>query len=423
MKRRTLLAMMGAGFTHSAWANPQGFLPDPPKKLHFQNGVLLDKNGVLHQNIGLRITEEGAVFSSSIKEGFDLKGAWMVPGFVDAGNHLGLYEVGLENGTHDDRIGSAEHRELLSPIDGYNPLSRTVPLVRNHGITHCFLHPKINDLVVGQMSAIRTAGLLPREALLQENIGLLVTLGNRAKTGGRQSRIEIAYDIRKKLSAQGKREGKRKSFFDRKKTDPYAGLEDHEKIWAQIANKELPILFHAHRVDDIDLVCQLTKEYDIRSLIVGGGESWMIADRLAEQEIGMLYGPIDIQPSRFEHLKARTDTPTLLHQAGVTFAFRTGDNHRVSQLPSLAGLSVAHGLPFEEAIKAITVNAYDLLGMNNHNAITLDAEPQQSSFFLCTGDPLQPRNEVLRMWIEGKEVSLDTEQKNLYERFRDLSER
>jgi imidazolonepropionase-like amidohydrolase len=182
----------------------------------------------------------------------------------------------------------------------------------------------------------------------------------------------------------------------------------------------LPLICSAQRVDDVAFASSLAEEFDIRVVILGGAESWMMAKELAENNIDVLYGPIDIQPSNFERLHARTDAPLLLHQAGVRFAFRTGANHTVGMLPTLAGLSVAHGLPFSEAIASITTRGFEILGLEAPNSIALDQDPQSNSFFLCAGDPLQPRNKVLRMWIEGREVSLKNHQRDLYDEFSDL---
>ena len=92
----------------------------------------------------------------------------------------------------------------------------------------------------------------------------------------------------------------------------------------------------------------------------------------------------------------------------------------IGMLPTLAGSSVAHGLPFSEAIAAITTRGFEILGLDIPNEIMLDQEAKESSFFLCAGDPLQPRNRVLRMWIEGREVSLRNHQRDLYEEFSEL---
>ncbi len=126
-----------------------------------------------------------------------------------------------------------------------------------------------------------------------------------------------------------------------------------------------------------------------------------------------------VQPNSFEHLHARYDNAKILHEAGVVFAFRSGQNHNSRQLPTEAAVAVAHGLPFEVAIQALCYNAtlmfplYEPLVFENEKNV-------RANFFLCDGDPLQPRNGIHRMWIDGKECDLRTRQTDLYERYREL---
>ena len=139
----------------------------------------------------------------------------------------------------------------------------------------------------------------------------------------------------------------------------------------------------------------------VHGVIQGAAEAWMVAEAIAEAEIGLLLGPIDVQPNNFEHLRARYDNAALLHQAGVRFAFRSGANHDARMLPTKAAIAVAHGLPFGEAIKALTINATDILGLDP----LVGNIGEHNSFFICDGDPLLTSHHIHRMWIDGREVT------------------
>ena len=419
--RRHILQGITAGLCLSpgfGWATElDGYLEETPKEQFFQNAVLLDSEGNIHKGVGMHLKDGRiASISASIQKGENLQGAWIVPGFSDAGSTLGMYEVGLESGTHDDDESVVKERERLIPAYSFNPLSATVPVARTAGFTHSFLRPSINGVVVGQTSLVRLAGLIPDDSIVVDGAGLVLAYKKGEHASSRMGLVPVLHDMLSEYGGTNQKKG----LFSKKINDPYAGMEPVEKIWSQVADKKLPLLIAADRVDDIARVIALKKEFSVRLVLVGGAEAWMLAQRLSEAEIPVILGPLDVQPSSFGHLNARYDNAAILHKAGVQLAFQSRANHNVRFLPSLAGLIVAHGLPFEQAIQALTVNIYDILQIERAVDLQMDGTDLPASFFLCEGDPLQPRNAVLRMWIEGREVSLETRQTKLWKEFQVL---
>ena len=124
----------------------------------FYNAHVLDCQGQLQSSWGGEVVEGELRLSKSISDGVDLKEKWIVQDFIDAGCTVGLYEVGLESGTHDDsekKIGTA----TLETVDGYNPLSEVIPTIRANGIGTVLLHPAIDRLVSGSMSVVDLGGI------------------------------------------------------------------------------------------------------------------------------------------------------------------------------------------------------------------------------------------------------------------------
>ena len=419
--RRGIIQGMAAGFCLApslGWTTEsEGYLQENPSELFFQNAVLLDSTGKTHRGVGMHlINGRIASLSTSIQKGENLNGAWIVPGFCDAGSKLGMYEVGLESGTHDDEETVVEERERLIPAFSFNPLSATVPVARTVGFTHSFLRPSINGVVVGQTSLVRLAGLIPDDSVVVHGAGLVLAYTKGEQASSRMGLVTVIHDL---LSEYGST-SKKKCLFSKRSSNPYEGMEPAEKVWSQVADQKIPLLIVADRVDDIARVIALKEEFSVRIVLVGGAEAWMQATRLAESDIPVILGPLDVQPSSFGHLHARYDNAALLNKAGVQIAFQSCSNHNVRFLPSLAGLMVAHGLPFEQAIQALTVNIYDILQIERAVDLQLEGSDLPASFFICEGDPLQPRNAVLRMWIEGREVSLETRQTRLWKEFQTL---
>jgi imidazolonepropionase-like amidohydrolase len=125
-----------------------------------------------------------------------------------------------------------------------------------------------------------------------------------------------------------------------------------------------------------------------------------------------------VQPDSFETLHARYDNAALLHEAGVKLAFRSGANHTSRNLRVDAGVTVAHGLPWEVAIRALTAGIGDVLGVPGRYGRLAVGAP--ATFFVSDGDPLQARSRVTQMWIDGRPVSLRNRQTELFERYRTL---
>ena len=422
--RRSFLRCLGAStlaFSASSRADEDygGFFFAEPQERWFRNATLLDNQGKVHEGVGIHL-KDGQLqeVSKQIKHGEDLKGHWIVPSWTDAGSMLGLYEIDLESGTHDHNESKYEHRVRLKPSDAYNPLSSTVAVARAAGFGHTLLHPAFGDTIVGGMSLVQLGGMLPRETAIHERAAILLSLQRGSQASTRMGLAQHFHDMLSKYSPTSK--AKKCWLAPSKNTDPYAGMKEEDKIWTRVRDKKLPLVISAHRVDDIDRVIALKKEFDVHMILMGGAEAWMLADRLSEYQLPVLLGPLDIQPSSFAHLRARYDNASILHRAGVKIAFRTGANHHMHFLPSLAGVMVAHGLPFSESIKALTVNMYDMLRIHRVSDISLEGPFTTANFFLCTGDPLQPKNKILRMWIAGREVSLETRQSRLRDRFMSL---
>ena len=346
--------------------------------------------------------------------GQDLAGAWIVPGFTDAGCRLGLLEVGLESSTHDVTAGENQALDARA-IDGFNPRSELIPVARVNGITSVLLNPASQGMIPGQAALMRTVGERLGEVVIDAPAGLCMNLG-RAASGhdGPTSRIGVMRAWRQFFDEHEKPEPRKKRKSSSKDDDGSAG---DAVIAEQLRSGELLALVRVNRADDIERAVELISEYELRAALVGCIEGHLMADAIAASGLPVILGPIDAQPSSFQHPHARYENAALLHAAGVRLSFRSGDAHGVRNLPILAGLAVAHGLPWEAAIRALTVNPMDLFGQPDLGRLAVGAE---ATFFIAEGDPLQPRNAVRSVYVRGKAASMETRQTRLYDQFREL---
>lgn len=431
--RRQILA--GLGVLTAASALPRGgFAADAP--LSLRNATVLTHDGQLLQDHGLRV-EDGKVVEIAPSaqlgaDAVDLGGAWICPGFTDAGCKVGLYEVDLEKATHDDDESSNTVTPDARVRDGYNPASEVIPVTRANGITSVLVHPDDGNLISGQAALFRTVGDTVDEALVLAPAALCINLGH-APTGKRNgapaSRMGVAMKLRDLLEETrlpekkdaGEDHKKKKKGGDGGGGDgdgpkPDSKVDPATRVLRDLKRGKLRALIRAERADDVLFAVELAQEWKLDAILLGGSEAWKVARTIADAKIPLFLGPLNVQPDSFEHLDARYDNAALLHAAGVELAFRTGAAHFSRGLPSLAALTVAFGLPYEVAIHALTSAAWDALGVSGGRL----EQGSEATFFVVDGDPLQPRFPLRRMWVQGREVSLETRQSRLYQDFKVL---
>lgn len=432
--RRELLLGLGALGLGAALPRPAQALVGA---LTLRNATVLTHEGRRLEGYGLRV-EGGKIVEIGPSERFgadalDLGGAWVCPGFTDAGCRVGLVEVDLEKGTHDDEEGTNAVTPDARVRDGYNVRSEVIPVTRANGISSVLVHPNTNSLISGQAALFRTVGDTVDEAVVMAPAALCINLGHAATDSGRNgapaSRMGVAMRLREILEEtklpdeakeqgekKGKKGGKGEGGGKDKDVKPDAEVDPAKRALRDLKRGKLTALVQAERADDILFALDLAKTWKLKMVLLGGAEAWMVRDALASAGVPVFLGPLNTQPDSFEHLEARYENAALLHKAGVKLSFRTGAVHFSRTLPSYVGLAVAYGLPHEAAIRGLTRGPWEALGLDGGRL----EEGAEATFFVVSGDPLQPRFPIGRMWIQGREVSLESRQSRLYQAFRTL---
>jgi hypothetical protein len=313
----------------------------------------------------------------------------------------------MEGATHDHSTEKSDVPDARA-WDGYNPRSELIDVARVCGVTSAVVHPTLKGLIPGQAGLVRTDGDLLSDVLIQAPVGLCINLG-RAGQGhkGPKSRIALMQALRKRFDEikSGPKKKRKKS------------KKDAEAVLRSVKDGTLMALIRAERADDIERALDFIAKTEINAALVGCAEGHLVARLIADAEIGVLLGPLDVQPSSFEHPHARYENAAVLHAAGVRLGFRTGSAHGVRALPTLAGIAVAHGLPWEAAIHSLSRGTLEILGVDELGRMAPGAE---ATFFTVDGDPLQPRHPVRQVWIRGQACSMETRQTRLAERFKVL---
>ena len=342
------------------------------------------------------------------------KGLVLAPGFVDPLTSLGVVEVGLEESTVDDTPRGEAAKETIRAAqrtsDSINPASETFPVARLGGITAAGVIPT-GGLVSGQSAWVGTDGSVRRAPLaLHINLGLA---GRNALSGPRSLVLERLRELLTDAREYNKRKG---DFEQNRMRELAASRLDLEALKPALAGT-LPVVVTANRVSDIRAALALGREFGLKLVIAGAREAWMVAPELAAAKVPVVLQPTQNLPSSFDGLYSRLDSAALLSGAGVRVLFSTlGEPHNVRTLPQEAGNAVAWGLPYADAVRAITSHVTEAFGLEGGQV----APGQVADLVLWNGDPLEVSSRPLGMWLGGKQVPLTSRQHALLEKYRTL---
>jgi imidazolonepropionase-like amidohydrolase len=196
----------------------------------------------------------------------------------------------------------------------------------------------------------------------------------------------------------------------------------------QVLAGTIPLAIMTNRESDIRAAIRLAGDYHIRVVIVSGAEAWRAAPELAAAHIPVVLDPIGNLPATFDQLGTRQDNAVILARAGVTIAFgRAGgaleENYNAGiAMREGAGIAVSNGLPYAEALKAITTNPLAIWrGSGPGIPAGTIAPGQDTDLVVWDGDPLEPSTNAVAMLVEGRQVSLDSRQDALARRYRDVA--
>ncbi|WP_338869904.1 amidohydrolase family protein [Myxococcus stipitatus] len=342
------------------------------------------------------------------------RGRLLTPGFVDSLTVLGLVEVSAEESTQDDGLrGDAAKRDVRAALmssDGINPASVVLPVARLGGVTSVLTHQR-GGLVSGQSALLAMDGSVRRASLAMHfNLGIA---GRDAVSGSRALVLERLREILADARDYGRRKG---DFEQRRMRDLSVSRLDLEALQPVLAGA-LPVVVHADRASDLRAALGLAHEYNLKLIIAGGGEAWMVARELAAAKVPVIVQPTQNLPADFDRLNSRSDAAALLSQAGVKVLFSImGDHGLVRTLPQEAGNAVAWGLPHTEAMRAMTSNVAEAFGLPVGKLVP----GAVADVVLWNGDPLDSTARPLGMWLAGRQVPLVTRQQALFEKYREL---
>ena len=380
------------------------------------NGTVLIENGQI-----AAVGPAGQVQVPAGAQVIDLSGKHLYPGMIDLMTRMGMVEIESINSARDDgEVG--RYNPQIRALASVNPHSVAIPVARANGITMVYTS-LTSGVIPNTGSLIQLTGDTPERMSVSDRAAILVNFPS--PTGKEWDEPKLDGDRLEELIALFERSveyAKRPSSM-RNPTAPFeANLGDQDELLLRAmvpaVTGEKPVFFVARRERDIrSLFLFLDKFPDVRAVLVGGDQAFRVAEELAERNIPVVVGSA-LTPTmdRNDPVTAGWRNASILQAAGVKVAFGTNDVASVRNLPYHAAKSVAFGLPKEEGLRAVTLNAAEIAGIGD---ITGSIEVGKRADVIVTdGDPLQIVTNVERVFINGAEVSVESKHTLLWKEFR-----
>ena len=360
--------------------------------------VLID--GGLIVGIGNNLVADDAIK-------IDASNQIITPGLIAPHSQLGLTEISQERETRDD---STQYFSAgFSIVDAFNPSSTLIPYNRSGGITSAIVIPSsAKTIYSGLASVFKLDGELDSD-FISKDVAMAISFG--AGSDSRASQILMLEDtFNKALRFNDSREQYRLlADFD---YDDHT-IRDLEAI-LRVLNKEIPLIVRSNRAKDLLRMISIAKQYGVNIIFHGAKEAWRIAEILAEAGIPVILDPMDNIPGSFDAIAARMDNAHLLNKAGVKILITSQDTHNSYLSRQGAGNAVTHGLPENEAIKALTANIAEVFDLSDLGTIEVG---KTADLVIWDGNPLEVSSFATAVFIDGKQISLVSRSTRLRDRY------
>ncbi|MGL5714101.1 MAG: amidohydrolase [Paraclostridium sp.] len=338
----------------------------------------------------------------------DAQGNLVLPGFIDAHTHLGLWEDGMGFEGADGNEETDPITPHLNPIDGINPMDRSFEEARNGGITSVCTTPGSANVMGGQCIAIKTFGRRIDKMVIKNPVASKVAFGENPKScygqeeKAPQTRMAIAAMMRETLKeAEEYLDAILLHEEDDENEKPDYDMKMESLL--PVLRRDIPFKVHVHRADDIFTAIRIAKEFNLKLTLDHCTEGHLIVEDLVEEGYPVVVGPSLSERSKIELRNLTFDTAGILSNAGMDVCLTT--DHPVvpvHYLPICAGIAVKHGMNKEKALEAITINCAKVLGIEDRvGSIEVGKD---ADIVIWNNNPLEIQSNVLYTIIDGKIV-------------------
>jgi len=405
-------------------------LPAPPQKgemyiknatIHVGNGKVIE-NGIIKIKDG-KIAEVGTTVAipPGNSQVYDVNGKQVYPGLILATSSLGLVDISAVRATTDVRE-MGEMNPNIRSIVAYNTDSKVINTLRSNGILMANIVPQ-GRLLAGSSSVVQLDAWNWEDASYKMDEGMHLYMPSmlarpsfgRFGGGPQPSQSDPVKEALEKIEEVKVFFRQAKAYFDEPShTETNLKFESVKNLFG----KTQKLYVHASTVKQILVALDFVKEFGFDLVIVGGSDSWQVADLLKQHNVSViLHQPHSLPTLPDDDVDQPYKTAAALQKAGVLFAISDeSGNTRGRNLPFNAGTAAAYGLTKEEALAAITLNAAKIMGVSD-KAGSIEVG-KDANIVVSEGDILDMRSSVVTdAFIQGRKIDLADKQKQLNDKY------
>lgn len=375
------------------------------------------KNGTLHTAVsketfiadilidGGKIVKIGKGLSADGAEVIDATGLHVYPGFVEAHCHIGLDGYGIGYEGHDYNELNDPVTPQVQAIDGINPFDPCMKMAAKAGVTCFATGPGSSNSIGGTFAAIKPVGTRVDNMIVKFPIAMKCAFGENPKRcyqkQGISSRMTNAAKIREALNKAKVYKAKIEAAGDDASKLP--AYDQKSEALIPVLNREIPLKAHAHQANDIFTAIRIAKEFGVGLTLEHVTEGHMIVDELAKENLPLAVGPTFGHASKFELQNKTWETPGILAKAGCHVSIITdAPVTPLHYLPLCAGLAIKAGMDEYEALRAVTINPAEHIGIADR--VGSLEEGKDADVVIVDGCPFDVTGVIKHVLINGEEV-------------------
>ena len=375
------------------------------------------KNGTLHTAVsketfiadilidGGKIVKIGKGLSADGAEVIDATGLHVYPGFVEAHCHIGLDGYGIGYEGHDYNELNDPVTPQVQALDGINPFDPCMKMAAKAGVTCFATGPGSSNSIGGTFAAIKPVGTRVDNMIVKFPIAMKCAFGENPKRcyqkQGISSRMTNAAKIREALNKAKVYKAKIEAAGDDASKLP--AYDQKSEALIPVLNHEIPLKAHAHQANDIFTAIRIAKEFGVGLTLEHVTEGHMIVDELAKENLPLAVGPTFGHASKFELQNKTWETPGILAKAGCHVSIITdAPVTPLHYLPLCAGLAIKAGMDEYEALRAVTINPAEHIGIADR--VGSLEEGKDADVVIVDGCPFDVTGVIKHVLINGEKV-------------------
>ena len=371
----------------------------------FVGNILIDQNKI--KKISTSNMQADLVIDASDKI--------VTPGFIATDTQIGIVEIGALSVTRDD--SSNMYKIGFSIFNGFNPNSTLIPWNRSNGITSAITLPNNTSSPIGGLGSFFVLDSKLDVTATSDMVMIGEFGGSSSKSRSEQfSMIEDLLILASSLSKSDINSDLELSIL----IDEWAisnAMDLHPRdlrALYKLVNENLPLIIKSHRASDLIKLIELKEKFNLNIVIMGAQEASLVAAKLAEHNIPLIFDPMNNIPESFDELASNIQMASKLEEVGIQMMFTVSRSHNYHLIRQGAGVAVANGLSYGAAIRSLTSTPAKVFGIEDRGIIE---SGKIADLIIWEADPLEPSSMPEYVFINGENIDLTTRSSRLRDRY------